>query len=363
MKIVLIGNADSTIYIYRYELLKRLTSDGHDVVVITPDGDLVEEMKKIGCRHYVAPVDRHGTNPVKDFLLIKRYYCILKQIKPDIVFSYTIKPNIYGAMACRLLNIPIVVNVTGLGTAVEYKGWKQVVTLMLYRFSFKKVKTIFFQNNDNMEFFRDRKIYEEKHKLLPGSGVNLARFKLEEYPSDDVVNFIFVSRLMKEKGIDQYLEAAEYITNKYPNTRFHICGFCEKEYESKLEALKNNSAIIYHGMVKDMTSILPSMHCTIHPTYYPEGLSNVLLESLATGRPIITTDRAGCREVVEDGINGFVVKQQDSRDLIEKIEKFIVLSFDEKKNMGIAGRKKVEREFDREIVVRKYLEEIEDGRV
>lgn len=360
MKVAMLGNTGLSIYVFRGELAEHLLSLGHSVAVITPPDDYTQKMSDMGCSCYSVEIDRRGTNPLKDFKVVVKYVQLLKRIKPDIVFSYTIKPNIYGALACRLLNIPIVVNVTGLGTAVEYKGWKQIVTLMLYRLSFKKVKTIFFQNNDNMEFFRERRIYEKKHKLLPGSGVNLNRFKLEEYPSDDVVNFIFVSRLMKEKGIDQYLEAAEYITNKYPNTRFHICGFCEKEYESKLEALKNNPAIIYHGMVKDMTSILPSMHCTIHPTYYPEGLSNVLLESLATGRPIITTDRAGCREVVEDGINGFVVEQQNAKDLIEKIERFLSLSYEQKKQMGLSGRRKVECEFDRNIVIEKYMREIKE---
>ena len=360
MKVVLIGNADSTIGIYRYELLQRLIKEGHQVTVISPNGDYVPNMIELGCHHYIVNVDRHGTNPIKDFELILKYVKLLRNIKPDMVFSYTIKPNIYGAIACRILNIPIVVNVTGLGTAVENKGWKQAVTLMLYRFSFQKVQTIFFQNEENMKFFRDRNLFVKKHKLLPGSGVNLNRFVACDYPAGETIDFVFVSRLMKEKGIDQYLEAAQYITQKYPNTRFHICGFCEKEYESKLEKLKTNPAIIYHGMVKDMTTILPKMNCTVHPTYYPEGLSNVLLESLATARPIITTDRAGCREVVDDGVNGFIVNQQDSADLISKIEKFLSLSYEEQKQMGLAGRAKVEKEFDREIVVDKYIKEIED---
>ena len=358
MNIAMIGNTDLSIYVYRRELAERLLSMGYEVTVMSPYGDYVQEIVNIGCKHYETKLDRHGTNPIKDFFLILNYIKILKQIKPDMVFSYTIKPNIYGAIACRILNIPIIVNITGLGTAVENKGWKQNVTLMLYRIAFKKVKTIFFQNNENMQFFCDRGLYVKKHKLLPGSGVNLNRFKPCEYPIGETVNFVFVSRLMKEKGIDQYLEAAEYITEKYPNTRFHICGFCEKEYEPKLAELSKNKSIIYHGMVKDMTTILPSMNCTVHPTYYPEGLSNVLLESLATARPIITTDRAGCREVVDDGVNGFIVKQQDSADLINKIERFLSLTTEEQKNMGLAGRAKVEREFDREIVIDAYLQEL-----
>lgn len=363
MKVVLIGNADISIYLYRKELVDRLLGEGYDVHIVTPKGDYISILAKMGCRCHDIEIDRRGTNPIKDLSLLRKYIKLFKDIRPDFVLSYTIKPNIYGSIACGLLNIPVVVNVTGLGTAVENKGWKQVVTLLLYRLSFKKVKTIFFQNEENMKFFRDRNLYVSKHKLLPGSGVNLERFSLSEYPNGDVINFVFVSRLMKEKGIDQYLETAEYITAKYSNVKFHICGFCEKEYESKLETLKNNSAVIYHGMVKDMTTILPSMHCTVHPTYYPEGLSNVLLESLAVGRPIITTDRAGCREVVDEGVNGYIVKQQDSNDLIEKIEKFLSLTFEEKREMGLKGREKVEREFDREIVIEKYLKELNDGRV
>lgn len=359
MKIAMLGNSDLSIYAYRRELVERLISLGHEVIVVSPNGELISELVNIGCSYYEVALDRHGTNPIKDSRLVLKYISLLKKIKPEMVFSYTIKPNIYGALACRFLRIPIVTNITGLGTAVENRGWKQIVAMFLYRISFKKVQTIFFQNKENMQFFEDRSLYVEKYKLLPGSGVNLKRFSPTEYPNDDTVNFVFVSRLMKEKGTDQYLDAAEYITNKYPNTRFHICGFCEKEYESRLDRITQNKSVIYHGMVKDITTILPDMHCTVHPTYYPEGLSNVLLESLASARPIITTDRAGCREVVEDGVNGFVVKEKDSNDLIEKIEKFLSLSNDQRKQMGLAGRAKVEREFDRQIVVDKYIREIE----
>lgn len=358
MKIALIGNTDFAIYNYRYELLQRLIADGHTVTVISPNGKLVPKMQEMGCEYYEVAIDRRGTNPLRDLKVIKAYKKILKEVKPDYVLTYTIKPNIYGAIACKKLGIPCIPNVTGLGTAVETKGWKQKVAIFLYKTAFKKVQTIFFQNAENMQFFIDRNLFVEKHKLLPGSGINLERFKLMEYPPDDSINFVFVSRLMREKGIEQYLDAAEYITEKYPNTRFHICGFCEDEYKDRLEAITKSEKVVYHGMVDDMTSVLCDMHCTVHPTFYPEGLSNVLLESLATGRPIITTDRAGCREVVEDGINGYVVKQQDSADLIEKIEKFLALSNEERKNMGLAGRAKVEREFDRQFVIDAYLGEI-----
>lgn len=358
MKIALIGNSDLCIYAYRYELVKKLLSDGHSVSILSPDGDFITELKNMGCDHYETPLNRHGTNPVQDLKLLKLYKSILKQIGPDYVFTYTIKPNIYGAMACKKLNIPCIANITGLGTAVENGGLMQKVTTALYKIAFKKVQTIFFQNAENRQFFADRKIYVDKHKQLPGSGVNLERFIPFAFPKTDTVDFVFISRLMREKGIDQYLDAAKYIKEKYPYTRFHICGFCEKEYEKQMEILKESDTVIYHGMVKDITTVLKDVHCVVHPTYYPEGLSNVLLEACACARPIITTDRAGCREVVEDGINGFVVKQKDSEDLIRQIEKFLALSNDERYRMGLNGRAKVEKEFDRNIVINAYLREI-----
>src|SRR5699024_8742538 len=164
---------------------------------------------------------------------------------------------------------------------------------------------------------------------------------------------------MKEKGIDQYLDAAQYIKNKYPNTEFHVLGYCEEDYEDKLNKMQAEGMIQYHGMVDDVREFHKISHCTIHPTYYPEGMSNVLLESAASGRPIITTNRSGCREIVEDGVNGYVVEQENSQDLINKIEEFLNLSYEEKKEMSLSGRKKVEQEFDRQIVVDAYEEEIQ----
>jgi len=232
----------------------------------------------------------------------------------------------------------------------------------MYKFAFSNIQTVFFQNKENSQFFIDHNIAVEKHELLPGSGVNLDFFYLQDYPStDETIDFVFISRIMKEKGIDQYLKAANYITIKYPYTRFHVCGFCEEEYEDILEEYHNKGVIIYHGMVNNIRGILKTTHCTIHPTYYPEGLSNVLLESAASGRPIISTDRSGTRETIDDGVNGYLVEQKNEKDLIEKIEKFIGLSFENKKTMGLAGRKKVEREFDRKIVIKKYMEQLEEG--
>lgn len=357
-RVLFLVNHDVVIYNFRLELVERLLADGHQVVISSPYGERIEDLKKLGCEYHEIKLSRHGMNPVKEMLLIGEYKKLIKGVSPDIVFSYTIKPNIYGAIACRAMGVPCVANITGLGTAVENGGAVQTITVMLYKYAFSNIQKVYFQNTENMQFFVDKRIAIGKHDLLPGSGVNLQRFIPLEYPSPEKVEFAFISRIMKEKGIDQYLEVAEYIRKKYPDTVFHVCGFCEQAYEEKLKQLHDRGVIIYHGMVRDIKGVLQHVHCTIHPTYYPEGLSNVLLESSACARPIITTNRSGCREVIDDGVNGYIVKQQDSHDLIEKLEKFLSLSWEEKKNMGLAGRKKVEMEFDRQIVVEKYCKEI-----
>lgn len=358
MKIALIGNSDHCIYNYRYELVQRLLHDGHKLFVIAPPGDHAADLRRMGCEYIEVEMSCHGTNPIEDLKLKKTFCKLLKKILPDYVFTYTIKPNIYGALACRKLKTPCIANITGLGTAVENGGLLQAVTVMLYRHAFRRVQTVFFQNRENMKFFLDRGICRGKEKLLPGSGVNLHRFHPYPYPEGGTISFVFISRLMKEKGVDQYLEAAEFIRAKYPGTEFHICGGCEPAYEEKVKDLQARGVVIYHGLVSSIEEVLKDMNCTVHPTYYPEGLSNVLLESCACARPIITTDRPGCKEVIDDGINGYIVKQKDSADLIEKIEKFLSIGREKQEQMGLAGRAKVEREFDREIVIRKYLDEL-----
>lgn len=357
-KVLFLVNHDVVIYNFRLELVERLLEEGHEVAISSPYGERIDSLVELGCEFYDITISRHGTNPVQECKLIADYKKLLKKVQPDIVFSYTIKPNIYGGIACEILNIPYVANITGLGTAVENSGLMQKITVLLYKIAFQKVQRVFFQNEENRAFFCDRKIAVDRHGMLPGSGVNLERFSVLDYPKTEAVEFVFISRIMKEKGADQYLEAAEFIRERYPHTRFHVCGFCEQEYEQRLKNLHDQGVIVYHGMVRDVREVLAQTQCTIHPTYYPEGLSNVLLESSACGRPIITTNRSGCREVVDDGVNGFVINQKDSKDLIEKIEMFLALTWEERREMGLAGRRKVEKEFDRNIVVEKYVDEV-----
>lgn len=356
--ILIISNVTNGLFLFRRELLERLVMD-YCVEILAGDTGSVDNLRNIGCTVTITDMERHGTNPIKELQLLRYYKSQIKKKKPKIVLTYTIKPNVYGGLACASLEVPYVANITGLGTAVEQPGLLQMPTLFLLKRGLRKAKKVFFQNAENRDFLLEHHVISGEYDLIPGSGVNLDRFPLLEYPNEGTIDFVFISRIMKEKGIDQYLDAAKYIRDKYPNTRFHVCGGAGETYTKLLNDLTKDGTIIYHGKISDVVGMHRISTCTIHPTYYPEGMSNVLLESCACGRPIITTDRPGCREIVDDGINGYVVKQQDSQDLIEKIERFLSLSFAERKKMGLAGRAKVEREFDRNIVVNKYLSEIE----
>lgn len=358
-KILMIVNHDVVIYNFRRELVERLINDGFEVYISSPYGERIDKLIEIGCKYIKSNISRHGTNPIQDIKLFLHYRKIIKIIKPEVVLTYTIKPNIYGGLACRSLGVRYIANITGLGTAVENPGLMQSITLNLYKIAFKKIQCVFFQNEENKKFFEDKKICNSRFRLLPGSGVNLEHFKLLEYPDDETIEFVFISRIMKEKGIEQYLEAAKYIRKKYPNTVFHICGFCEENYEKILRDLEKEKVIKYHGMKEDIREILKITHCTIHPTYYPEGMSNVLLESAASGRPIITTNRSGCKEAIIDEVNGYIVEIKNTKHLIRTIEKFIKLKYEAKVRMGLLGREKMATEFDRNIVIESYIEEIE----
>ena len=358
MNVLILANKSTGLYKFRGELLETLVARGHQVYLSVPNGDFIAEMQQMGCHFIETEISRHGVNPFTD----KKYCSIIKSVKPDIVFTYTIKPNVYGGIACQICKVPYVANVTGLGTAVENKGLLQKITLALYKTGLRKAKRVFFQNQKNQQFMLEHGVVKGAYSLLPGSGVNLDRFSPLPYPDENNgIHFVFISRIMREKGIDQYLEAASSLRAKRsnPSLHFHICGFCEKEYQGELDELIAKGIVEYHGMVRDVREILKNVHCTVHPSFYPEGLSNVLLESCACARPIITTDRSGCREVVDDGVNGYVVKQRDSEDLIQKMEQFIALPYEEKMKMGLAGRAKVESEFNRQIVVDAYLKELE----
>jgi glycosyltransferase involved in cell wall biosynthesis len=362
--ILILVNHDVVIYNFRLELVERLLADGYEVHISSPYGERIDELIALGAVYHEITIDRHGMNPVKDFFILMEYKKLCFSIRPIAVLGYTIKPNIYGAMVAKWVGVPFIANITGLGTAVENDTWKQKITVLLYKIAFTKVQRVFFQNKENREFFRRNRIALDKYKLLPGSGVNLDRYPVSPLPecgdgkTGSPVKFAFISRIMKEKGIEQYLSAAELVKKKYPATEFHVCGYCETEYHGRLEEMNKTGIVKYHGMIHDVSNFISSIHCVVHPTYYPEGLSNILLESCSSGRAIITTERSGCREVIIDKVNGYMVPEKNVKELVLAIERYIKLSKKEKTAMGLEGRKFVERNFNRQIVVDNYMEEI-----
>nr|WP_288885798.1 glycosyltransferase family 4 protein [uncultured Blautia sp.] len=359
-KILILANYSLGLYRFRQELLEGMIRRKYRVSISVPDTEFLQELKEIGCR--VLPnkyLERRGMNPLQDLQLIRYYIWLLGKIKPDMVLTYTIKPNIYGGIAAGIKKIPFIANITGLGTAVENGGILQAVTLSLYRLGLRKAQTVFFQNKENLAYMTTRQIVPRNRcRLLPGSGVNLKQHCYEEYPEDsDKLIFSTVGRIMKDKGTDELLEAAENIKKKYPDVTFRVIGFFDEDYQEKIQNAVKKGIIEYIGQQDDIHPFLKESHAVIHPSYH-EGMSNVLLEAAATGRPVLASSVAGCRETFDDGISGIGFRPQDPADLIRMIEEFMNLSYDKKVEMGREGRRKMEREFDRQIVVEAYMKEI-----
>lgn len=339
--------------------MKAIVDAGYQLYISVPDTDdsRVDYFKGIGCRIIKTEFNRRGMNPIDDLKLMLKYCSIIKELKPKAVLSYTIKPNVYGGIACRLTGTPLIANVTGLGDAIENGGWLQKLTVFLYKVGIGKAKQVFFQNPSNKEQCQRFGIADEGAIVLPGSGVNLKHHIYQEFPADGVIKFLYIARLQKDKGTGEYFEAAKAIKAKFPQTGFQVLGWKEGEYEGQLNELTAKGIINYLGTTSDVRPYLKDVHCTIMPSYH-EGMSNVNLESAANGRPVITTDVPGCKETVDDGVTGIIIKAKDSGSLIEGVERFLAMSHEQKKQMGLEGRKKVEREFDRQIVVKAYLEAI-----
>lgn len=357
--ILVLTNFIAGLHSFRKEVMRAIVDDGYQLYISVPDTDdsRIEYFKSIGCIIIKTDFNRRGMNPIDDLKLMLKYKIIIKKLKPKAVLSYTIKPNVYGGIACRLTGTPLIANVTGLGDAIENGGWLQILTVSLYKIGVGKAKQVFFQNPSNKEVCLRFGIADERAIVLPGSGVNLEHHIYQEYPADGVIKFLYIARLQKDKGTGEYFEAAKAIKAKYPQTEFQVLGWKEGEYEEQLNELTAKGIINYLGTTSDVRPYLKDVHCTIMPSYH-EGMSNVNLESAANGRPVITTDVPGCRETMDDGKTGILVKAKETNSLIEGLERFLAMSYDQKKQMGLEGRKKVEREFDRQIVVKAYLEAI-----
>lgn len=358
-RILILSNHFITLYNFRKELIKRLNDEGHEVYISMPKSDDNKFFKDMGCKIIETPIDRRGINPLRDIGLIMTYIRIMKEVNPDIVFSYTIKPNIYGSVASNITKNKQVNNVTGTGGTFLKRNFVSEVAKLLYKMSIKKSYKVFFQNSGDKDLFIKNNMVKDNYAMLPGSGVNLEQFQVSELPSDEETNFIFMGRVMALKGIDQYLETAKVVKAEYPNTNFYIAGFIEEEkYKPIIDEYDSKGIIKYIGFQKDIKSWIERCHCTILPSHGGEGVPNVLLESAAMGRVCISSRINGSKDVINDGVTGYLFETGNAEDLIDKVKKFLELSFKDKVKMGLADREKVEKEFDREKVIQAYLREL-----
>lgn len=362
MIVVVLANDTTYTYNLRKEIIQRLIKDGNQVYIIAEIHSFKKELENMGCKIVNISIGRHRTNPFSDIVLMFTYLRLIKKIKPNAVISYNIKPNSYGGMACKLLNITFYPNITGLGTPIETPSKIQKLATTIYKIGVSSADCIFFQNQSNLEFFEDHHMISRTTRahLLPGSGVNLETYPLLPYPGENkTIHFLFVARIMKEKGIDYFLTTAKKITSERQDCVFDVCGSCDDDkYERILKEAQDEGYIRYHGQQKNMEEWYLKCNCVIFPSYYPEGMSNVLLEAAASGRPLIVTDRAGCREIVTEGKTGFIVPAKNEKAVIDATEKFLKLPWKKKRQMGIEGRKKIETQFDRNIVVDSYISEL-----
>lgn len=359
MKILVLANFDVGLYKFRKALLERFLEDGHEVHIALPNGEYVPRLVELGCTFIETPLERRGMNPAKDISLYHLYCSIIKQIRPDLVVTYTVKPNVYGGMACRKLKVPYAANITGLGTAIEQGGALRTLVLNMYRESLKKAKVVFFENTGN----RDRlvefgAVKAEKTYVLNGAGIETADYPFAPYPHDGPVRFLFVGRIMREKGVDELFSAMTRLKQAHGDrVQLDLVGFNEESYEQKIQELQKDGIVQFLGFQDDVPSFYRSAHCVVLPSYH-EGMSNVLLEAGAMGRPLITSNIHGCMEAVEEGKSGYLCSVRDADSLFDAMSRFVELPYEEKVKMGQASHDHVVKRFDKKLVVEDTIRQL-----
>lgn len=360
--VLMINVHQDDVLCFRKEVVLGLEKQGYRIVLLYPLGDRTAEITNDNIIAENIEMDRHGCNPFKDFALLMRYRKAIKKHKPSVVLLYTIKPNIYGGMAATWMKVPFVNNITGIGGSMHGKETllEKFVTF-LYRLSLRKTNHVFFQNKENRELFLKKKICtEDNSSVIPGSGVDLNRFTYQPPKASDQIVFNYIGRVMRSKGIVEYVEAAKRIKAKYPQCEFNVLGFIEddeKELGELLRTEQEKGNVIYRGNQGDVLPWIANCDAIILPSNYGEGMSNVLLETAAVGRALITTSIPGCACLTENN-NGYVFRPGDVDGLVDCIEQFIALPKEERANMGVRSRQLVENAYSREIVVNAYSNKV-----
>lgn len=358
--VAIVLNTSWNIYNFRLGLLLALQEQGYKIVAIAPRDDYSPKLEALGFEYHDITINNKGTNPLEELKLFYAFVKLYKKINPDILLHYTIKPNIYGTIAAGILDIPVISNISGLGTVFLNDGLSSKIAKMLYKIALRIPKKVFFQNNDDKNLFIDMGlVHQDKTDLLPGSGIDTDKFlPVESVDDDRPVQFLFIARLVRDKGILEYIKAARVLKAKYPNVEFAILGAFYPGNptaiaEETLRHWEEEGIVKYLGTSDNVASAIAYATCVVLPSYR-EGLSRVLLEAASMAKPIITTNVPGCKEVVENGINGFLCQARDSVDLARAMEKMILLPDAQRKEMGRRGREKIVAEFDEKIVIQKY---------
>jgi len=358
--IVICSNTSWYLYNFRIGLIRALQEQGYRIVLIAPKDDYSNRLEGLGCKHYHIDIDNKGTNPIEDTKLLYQFYQLFKAINPDMLLIYTIKPNIYGGIVSKLLNIPTINVIAGLGTVFLNDNLSSKIARWLYKVSFDNNRVLFENGDDCEEFLAKNLVKKSQTTLIPGSGINTEAFQ----PKNSLSNsknllFLLIARLIKDKGVVEYIEAIKSIRTKYPTVKFKILGSYyfgnpSSISEDEVKQWVDDGIIEYLGYTDAVLEEIEKADCIVLPSYR-EGLSRVLLEGASMSKPIITTDVTGCRDVVDDGENGYLVPPKDSKSLSIAIEKMIALSDEERRVMGQKGRIKVIDEFDEKIVIKHYL--------
>jgi len=364
-KVVIAINTAWNLVNFRAGLIRALVASGYEVVAVAPPDEYAGRLDALGCRYSPLPMDNKGTHPGRDLLLLWRFFCLLRNERPAVFLGYTVKPNVYGSLAAHALNIPVINNIAGLGVVFAKDNWLARLVRGLYRLALARSARVFFQNPDDLEqLVTSRVVRREVAGRVPGSGVNLERFEITALPCvGEEVRFLLVARMLWDKGVGEYVEAARIVKRRFANADFCLLGFLDVQNPTAISREQMSiwtaeGFVRYLGVSDDVRKEIAEADCVVLPSFYREGIPRSLLEAAAMGRPIITTDAVGCKEVVEDGVTGFLCQRQNAESLAEAMLKIIELSPATRQEMGRRGRLKVEGEFDEKTVIGRYLETV-----
>jgi len=371
LKVMIAINDAWNIYNFRAGLIRSFLDKGYEVIAVAPAGEYAARLEAMGCRFLEIPIDSQGTSPVRDILLLSRFIRLLRRERPDIFLGYTVKPNVYGSMAAHVLGIPVINNITGLGASFINHGILTRIVSQLYKASLRKSRRVFFQNGDDRHhFIESGLVHQDVTELLPGSGVNIEHFSAasstgrNSHHGERPFRFLLIGRLLWDKGVGEFVDAARELRKKYPHVEFCLLGFLNVENPAaisreQVDAWIEEGVVDYLGVTDDVRQEIENADCIVLPSYR-EGAPRSLLEAAAMAKPIIATDTVGCREVVVHDETGKLCAVRDAEDLAEKMEQMLEMPHEERIEMGRRGRKRVIEQFDEQIVIRKYHDAIDE---